>query len=796
MLAGVVLPVGAAESARPASGTMTAMETVSTDRLRHHVEVLAGEIGERNVWRPQALARAADYIRDVWNRQGYRVHIQEYDVQGVTSANLEIAIPGGDLASQILLLGAHYDSVQGSPGANDNGTGVAALLELSRCLADRRPRRYDPFRRLHQRGTAAVLDARHGQRGLRARRTRAWRRHPRHAFARNPRLLQRRARQPALPAVPRLVLSGPRRFHRFRVQREFARPARTNRGGVPRRERFSGGTHRRPGVGPGRGLERPAFVLAGRLPRRHGHRHRALSLSVVPHGPGHAGQTRLRPPDRASPRPVRRHRGARRHGGARRMSGRHAPWPQPPAPVTKQRSVPERRRAAATRTSSSVRAGNTGNPPSSRTSRPAAGATRRRGALPPAWGPPPPALTHLQPLFLERYFEDYFSGWFRQGPPTPPPLEGCALAAFARRQRMKRLSNLATIALLAATVSGCGPLRRPAGARRGRRPDGRHHGGLGGGALLSRALSPRRTTRARVRCGVRCAARRTERSAADARATEGALGAVLARFRRALLRPAPGNTRTEPTATHRVRARVRAAARRRAAARSALCRLPRAVRARLGLHAFERHHRRRLRPAAATARRGRARQSARGDSAARGGRGQRRRDRTRDRTAARWREETYRRQHELRRAGGRAGARRATARRRDLIRTRLAQCRRHPAGHHRRRSPSGVSPVAPGAAIHLDHGLAVGGGREHVHGAQPRALRAALRLPAHLLTINYFGVPLSGQVTPLAIDNYLAMRPDGPNDGLTLIADALVPDSPSLAVLGRDHFSPRTRRSA
>ena len=141
MLAGVVLPVGAAESARPASGTMTAMETVSTDRLRHHVEVLAGEIGERNVWRPQALARAADYIRDVWNRQGYRVHIQEYDVQGVTSANLEIAIPGGDLASQILLLGAHYDSVQGSPGANDNGTGVAALLELSRCLADRRPRR-------------------------------------------------------------------------------------------------------------------------------------------------------------------------------------------------------------------------------------------------------------------------------------------------------------------------------------------------------------------------------------------------------------------------------------------------------------------------------------------------------------------------------------------------------------------------------------------------------------------------------------------------------------------------------
>ncbi len=77
---------------------------------------------------------------------------------------------------------------------------------------------------------------------------------------------------------------------------------------------------------------------------------------------------------------------------------------------------------------------------------------------------------------------------------------------------------------------------------------------------------------------------------------------------------------------------------------------------------------------------------------------------------------------------------------------------------------------------------------ESMSTARSRERFARLRLPAHLLTINYFGVPLSGQVTPLAIDNYLAMRPDGPNDGLTLIADALVPDSPSLAALGRDHF--------
>ena len=134
-------PLYAAEPTRPGSGGMIVNESVSTEQLRQHVQVLAGDIGERNIWRPQALKRAADYIQRVWTEQGYRVHTQEYDVQGVTSANLEVAIPGGDLASQILLLGAHYDSVQGSPGANDNATGVAALLELGHCLAGRKPRR-------------------------------------------------------------------------------------------------------------------------------------------------------------------------------------------------------------------------------------------------------------------------------------------------------------------------------------------------------------------------------------------------------------------------------------------------------------------------------------------------------------------------------------------------------------------------------------------------------------------------------------------------------------------------------
>lgn len=99
--------------------------------LHAHVEVLAGQIGERNHWRPQALRRAADYIRATWRRQGYTIQQQDYEVEGEVWSNLEVSRLGRDRPGEIVLVGAHYDSVRGSPGANDNGSGVAALLALS-----------------------------------------------------------------------------------------------------------------------------------------------------------------------------------------------------------------------------------------------------------------------------------------------------------------------------------------------------------------------------------------------------------------------------------------------------------------------------------------------------------------------------------------------------------------------------------------------------------------------------------------------------------------------------------------
>ncbi len=106
-------------------------------RLLAHVEMLAGTIGERNVWRYDGLQRAAEYIEAEFTRYGYAPRRQTYEVSRVPVSNIESSVTGTSHPHEIVLLGAHYDTVSGCPGANDNGTGVAALLELSRRFAGR-----------------------------------------------------------------------------------------------------------------------------------------------------------------------------------------------------------------------------------------------------------------------------------------------------------------------------------------------------------------------------------------------------------------------------------------------------------------------------------------------------------------------------------------------------------------------------------------------------------------------------------------------------------------------------------
>lgn len=111
------------------------------ERLRGHVDYLAGGLGERSVRRPEALAAAADYIRDQWAAQGHEVAEQRYRALQVDCRNLEIVIHGLEHPEQIILAGAHYDTANGSPGADDNASGVAGLLELGRLLRDSAPAR-------------------------------------------------------------------------------------------------------------------------------------------------------------------------------------------------------------------------------------------------------------------------------------------------------------------------------------------------------------------------------------------------------------------------------------------------------------------------------------------------------------------------------------------------------------------------------------------------------------------------------------------------------------------------------
>jgi Zn-dependent M28 family amino/carboxypeptidase len=120
---------------------LTSAEIALRDQLRRHVEILGNEIGERNVPNYDELQRARDYIIRELTALGYQAEQQRYTAAGREVSNIVVEIPGASRAQEIVIFGAHYDSVVGTPGANDNGSGVAALLELARVSRDLRPSR-------------------------------------------------------------------------------------------------------------------------------------------------------------------------------------------------------------------------------------------------------------------------------------------------------------------------------------------------------------------------------------------------------------------------------------------------------------------------------------------------------------------------------------------------------------------------------------------------------------------------------------------------------------------------------
>ena len=107
-------------------------------RLSDHVRAVAS--GPHNVAYPQELDAAARYIEGALASFRYDVQRQTFNAKGVEVHNLEVVIEPSRSAArpETLVIGAHYDSYLQAPGANDNGTGVAGVIELARLLADLR----------------------------------------------------------------------------------------------------------------------------------------------------------------------------------------------------------------------------------------------------------------------------------------------------------------------------------------------------------------------------------------------------------------------------------------------------------------------------------------------------------------------------------------------------------------------------------------------------------------------------------------------------------------------------------
>ena len=98
-------------------------------RLIQHLQYLSVDLGERCIYRPQNLKTAENYVAREFESMGYAVRRQPFICQRVEVANV---IAGDPDPKGYYLLGAHFDTVAGTPGADDNASGVAVLLEVAR----------------------------------------------------------------------------------------------------------------------------------------------------------------------------------------------------------------------------------------------------------------------------------------------------------------------------------------------------------------------------------------------------------------------------------------------------------------------------------------------------------------------------------------------------------------------------------------------------------------------------------------------------------------------------------------
>lgn len=125
------------------SGTFTATpeELRAAKTLERDVTELAGKIGARNVETRDTLQQSERYVTARFKELGYAPERLSYDMGIRSVANLEVTLVGTKTPKEIVVVGAHYDSAFDAPGADDNASGIAALLALAEWFSAKKPER-------------------------------------------------------------------------------------------------------------------------------------------------------------------------------------------------------------------------------------------------------------------------------------------------------------------------------------------------------------------------------------------------------------------------------------------------------------------------------------------------------------------------------------------------------------------------------------------------------------------------------------------------------------------------------
>ncbi|HON77470.1 MAG TPA: M28 family peptidase [Spirochaetota bacterium] len=106
-----------------------------TAHCREIIYTLAGKLGERTIRLYSNLTSARDFIHTTFTEQGSTPYLEEYHADGKAVHNVIAEIEGTEFPEKIILIGAHYDTIEGTPGADDNASAVAGLLELHRLMS-------------------------------------------------------------------------------------------------------------------------------------------------------------------------------------------------------------------------------------------------------------------------------------------------------------------------------------------------------------------------------------------------------------------------------------------------------------------------------------------------------------------------------------------------------------------------------------------------------------------------------------------------------------------------------------